>query len=534
MKTKSLFLSMLAVMMVSVMSISLVSCGGDDDGDGYETTPTVSDKDPDGTISLNMNNGARDNWYDIGIGSKIHIDAANNFVGDYSDVKFVSLGKVSGLSKITSIPTTGWSKSAAVVPGNGYVARYGSTYARIYVVSYSLNVAEEIIGATIKYQSPFQLPIKLDVTALTFTSEAGSQTLLLENPTDVMVEEKPDWCNVTPNNNTVMLDVMQNLTAEQRTGDIVLKNTANTVTVKVTQKGSSSPLFQAGSGTADDPYQIKTAKQLESISQALNAHFLLTADINLTSYLNANGSGWDAIGKQESPFTGTFDGQGHSIKGLWMKRPTTNRVGLFGTIQGAAITNVRVEIGTNGLTGGDYVGGICGYMTDGSSISKCSVKGDLAGSRVSGGICGASSKGRYSPNNTISECYSEGEIRATSSYASGIIGNASGSATSISDCYSTASLISSLYYCCYGIGDDSGNTTRCYYAGKASQCYSFECSGSYTYYDSGIIGTTNINNTSNARTTAQMMTQSNYEGWDFNNTWKITEGKSYPTLRCFD
>lgn len=536
---KSGYFHLLTIMMVAILGVFYISCSKDDDeSDNNENTEIVSNQDPDGTIVLNMTSGAKDNYYKIGELGEIHIDAANNFRGK-SNTSFVSVGLVGGLSKIIQIPKSGWAESAAVVSGTGYVMRYGYNsyqYARIYVVDYlgttytddAGNTYGEITGATIKYQAPFQLPIKLAKSSISFGSGGGSMALSLENPTTAIVEVKPEWCGVTVNDSRVMITVTENLTAEQRQGDIVLKNASNSVKISVTQKGASSPMFQAGSGTAQDPYQIKTSQQLKSITKALNAHFILTADITLNE--EANGSGWDPIGKQETPFTGTFIGQGHIIKNLWLKRPTTNGVGLFGYIKNATITGIRLEIGSNGLNGGSYVGGICGYAKDNSTMSKCSVSGAISGKDNVGGVCGYLYG--YSSMINTSQCFSEGTLTSNGG-AGGIVGGVySGYTTiSISDCYSTISLSAKN---CYGISN-GGSVTKCYYAGKASPQNSiFSCDGTYTYFDKTIIATTNYRDNGNARTTSQMRTQSNYEGWDFINTWKITEGKTYPTLRCFD
>lgn len=537
------YLHLLAIMMVAMLSVSFASCGGDDDesdeSDNNENTEIVSNQDPEGTIVLNMASGAKDNYYKIGELGEIHIDAANNFRGK-SNTSFTSIGLVDGLSKITQIPKYGWAESAAVVPGTGYVMRYGNSfssyqYARIYVVDYlgstytddAGNTYGEITGATIKYQAPFLLPIKLDITSLSFDSGANSKTLELDNPTTITIEEKPDWCKVLINTETkITISVTENLTAEQRQGDIVLKNTTNSVKINVAQKGASSPTFQAGRGTLQDPYQIKTAQQLKSITKAPNADFILTADITLND--DANGNGWDPIGKEETPFRGRINGQGHTIKNLWIKRSSTNGVGLFGCIENALIINMHLEIGNNGLNGGDCVGGICGYAKN-SLIESCSVKGTISGNNTVGGICGIFHG--VNLNNWISQCYSEGTLTSNHS-AGGIIGHVyeDNSNISITDCYSTISLSGSE---CYGISI-GGSVTKCYYAGKASPTSYFHCSGTCTYFDQTIIGTNNLYDKDNARMTAQMKTQSNYEGWDFTSIWKITEGKTYPTLRCFD
>lgn len=539
--SKNFIFQLMTSAMMACFCVCYSSCSNDDQ-DELEQTTNVSSQDPEGTIVLNMTSGSNNNWYQIGDLEEIHIDAANNFVGRSSGVSFVTVGLVSGLSKITQIPTSGWSNSIAVVPGTGYLMRYSTyngygyvyKYARIYVVEYlgSTHTDElgntygQTTGATIKYQAPFQLPIEISNKVLTFTAMAGSQTLHFENPTSATVEDKPEWCEVMTSETEVTVSVSENLTATQRTGEIVLKNTANSVTINVTQKGASSPKFQAGSGTEQDPYQITNAQQLKHIDKALNAHFVLTSDISLNE--ETAGSGWDPIGKQEAPFTGSLDGQGHTIKNLWMKRPTTDGVGLFGYIRDASISNLCVEISGDGINGGYYVGGICGVAYNQCLINQCCVSGKLTGSSTIGGICGEASS-----NTTFEQCYSEGSISTNKinywyERCSGIVGRGG----IITNCYSTADLTG---YDCYAISWE-GSASKCYYSGKvSSSSYYFSCGGTYTYYDSSnVTPKNNASNSQNARSTAQMKTQSNYEGWDFTTIWKITGGKTYPTLRCFD
>lgn len=119
-----------------------------------------------------MNNGGSQD-YSIGIGS-IRIDDANNFFAkpnyNIQDniFDFVSLGLTGGLSQIKSIPLIGWAKTVAVVPGAAYIARssnysyswgsysfWGYSYARLYVTDYITGTSGGIIGAIVKYQSPF-------------------------------------------------------------------------------------------------------------------------------------------------------------------------------------------------------------------------------------------------------------------------------------------------------------------------------------------------------------------------------------------
>jgi len=123
------------------------------------------------------------------------------------------------------------------------------------------------------------------------------------------------------------------------------ETTSKTGTLKI------SPLFCCGAGTPENPYLICTAAQLDSVRHFLNKHFKLANDINLSDYLASGGeghnkwgaSGWEPIGNAEDRFTGSLNGDGHRIIGLWINR-TGDYIGLFGFIDGAVIRNVGVII----------------------------------------------------------------------------------------------------------------------------------------------------------------------------------------------
>ena len=76
-------------------------------------------------------------------------------------------------------------------------------------------------------------------------------------------------------------------------------------------------------------YYISTPEQLDGVRTGhLNDICILSNDINLTTYLGGVGSddgkGWLPIGTLATPFTGTFDGNGHVISGLRINRDTTD------------------------------------------------------------------------------------------------------------------------------------------------------------------------------------------------------------------
>lgn len=95
----------------------------------------------------------------------------------------------------------------------------------------------------------------------------------------------------------------------------------------IAEADAADPVFAGGSGTPDDPYVIKTFEQLDAIRQNLAAHYILGADIVLTTEEeNGNdGKGFEPIGTDTNKFTGSFDGQWFRIEGLSINRPNENQ-----------------------------------------------------------------------------------------------------------------------------------------------------------------------------------------------------------------
>lgn len=237
--------------MVVMMGILCVGCSKEDED---AKSANISSSDPEGTVVVNMRNDG-ENWIDIGIGNEIRINSANNFEGRYSgQQQFVSVGKVSGLSAIKSIPSTGWASTVGVVPGTGYLAydSWGHEVARIYVVEQMEGVSGGIIGATIKYHHPIETAIQLENTSIEIGGGAyrwGSYqgeefTVSLKAPTSYEVESKPNWIgSVECYTRYVKLWTEYNGSGSPRTGNIVLKNSMNSVTLSVTQLPASDNIY---------------------------------------------------------------------------------------------------------------------------------------------------------------------------------------------------------------------------------------------------------------------------------------------------
>ena len=168
-------------------------------------------------------------------------------------------------------------------------------------------------------------------------------------------------------------------------------------------RGETDPRFAGGAGTAEDPWQIATAEQLDRLREDLTAHYVLAADVDLSGYEN-----WTPIGafqsKSDAPedaevphpdyaFTGSFDGAGHTISNLTISGEAPMGVGLFGCAAGAE--NGASFIGhftlQNVTVSGMYlVGGAVGLQFMNCPVSDVHLVGenDLRGMQGIGGIVG--------------------------------------------------------------------------------------------------------------------------------------------------
>lgn len=537
---KKLFNKYLFLLCVAFGALIFSSCSKDDDAENDNSGPVINpDKnipDPKGTITMNMMVGDdKDKSVSINDFGTIQINSAYNFMGyeGSSYYSFVSLGKMKGLGNVTAIPQDGWNYSVAVNPGEGYVVRYKyydrqAIYARLYVVSEIAGTSGGIIGYTIKCQAPFVFAPKFTESSLEFDADEDlTKELTFVNPTNVTVKSKPDWCEVQATAKGFNVTATPNYINAERSGIIEFENTEGSTSVSVKQKKSDNPKFEAGNGTETDPYIIATAAQLDEVRNFQSACFELSKDIDLSSYLNSNSSGWTPI----KDFTGKFDGKKHTIKGLWISLSSISNVGLFANIQGssdnkrASVSNLFVNISKKGITGGSRVGGICGNLSYGN-IENCMVTGDISGYQYVGGIVG-DDNGKSS----VSQCASSGNIIAIDGNVGGIAGNNSQSCY-INNCYSIANVKAegSYYYTAYGIGYSA---EQCYFAGTISgtdvnQEYPIGVSKNSCYYDSE---KTKISGKQGALTTKQMKQQASFQGWDFDKIWTIQEGVDYPKLR---
>lgn len=515
--------------MLALAVLAIVpACSGEDDEPvvPQASDPNVAVPDPEGTVTVNITNNGRDGEVELpDLDVELYIDEGNNFrlhTAIYSRSQIVSLGAMKGLGNVVTVPIEGWSSSVAVVPGNGYVVRNNGNYARLYVDSYMTSTSGGIMGATVKYQSPFVLPIVLSETDITFDASGGSHEITYTGST-CSVKSAPEWCSVRFDSygGSLTVSVTENFSASEYAGDIVLSNQLGEATLKVTQAASPSPLFADGRGTVDDPFSITAPEHLDSVREVADGGYVfsLDSDIDLSDYLSPQGNGWMPIGSSSEPFDGTFHGNMHTISGLWISSSSADYLGLFGySDSNSSIDGIRLVLDEKGIVStGSRVGGICGLSY--GNITRCSVQGTISGADYVGGIVGYGEDitgfGGY-----ISQCYTEGEITGDI-----YVGGISSFRSYIDNCYSTATVQSGTNGTATAIG---GFASYCYFAGKVEGRGIYYPTDNYCYYDAETTGD------DGGLPTSEMFRQATYVNWDFINVWQIDEGRSYPTLRCFD
>ena len=159
----------------------------------------------------------------------------------------------------------------------------------------------------------------------------------------------------------------------------------------------------------------------------------LTADIELAGY------DWTPLKK----FYGTFDGQGHVIRNLYINS-TSYPAGLIGYLQGgASVTRLGI---TGSVTctarSNAQAGGIAGYMYDKASITQCWSAVNVTSNKHAGGIAGYTAGGSI-----ITNCYASGNITTTSKnecYLGGICGSSysNTNGATLTNCYSIGDVTS--------------------------------------------------------------------------------------------
>lgn len=296
-----------------------------------------------------------------------------------------------------------------------------------------------------------------------------------------------------------------------------------------------------GSGTSGDPYRIETLAELQAISSNPASYFILLNDIDASATSGWNsGAGFLPIGDSGvlTRFTGSFDGMGHKITGLFINRPTTDNVGLFGYLgTGAMVKDVSL-IG-NDITGAGSTGGLVGY--NGGTVTQSCATGSVTGTSnyYVGGLVGWNA-------GTVSYSFTTGTVDSNSNNVGGLVGYNPGT---VADSHSHAAVTAST-----GtgglVGYNTGTVANSYATGLVTG------TGGFPAYDGGLVGWSSGGSITNSfydtqttgksdtgkgipKTTAEMMTLATFlgAGWDIelvqyhtDEIWYIYQNHDYPRL----
>ena len=204
----------------------------------------------------------------------------------------------------------------------------------------------------------------------------------------------------------------------------------------------------SGSGTEDDPYLLATAADLKAFRDMANAEASSKLCATLTADIDLGGEAWTPF---EGPtvggaYAGTFDGANHTIKGLSVNLTSNAGAGLFGTVCGATIKNLKVE-GNVSASSSAFVGGIVGRTLTSATIDSCSFAGTVTSTKKSGasnataGIVGKVKTGTV----TITNCANTATVNGNGNIAAGILGYGGSNKVTIENCYNTGAISGQWY-----------------------------------------------------------------------------------------
>ena len=256
--------------------------------------------------------------------------------------------------------------------------------------------------------------------------------------------------------------------------------------------------------------QVLVANGRDMISKTIK----LGADISLT-VKDKNGDAkyrWTPIGRgspqidYRRPFRGTFDGNGHTISGVYVET-VLDEAGLFGCIEGATIKN----LGVTGLQvkGQNKVGGLVGLNRAGE-IRNCYTTGKVEGGKdYVGGLVG------YNDGGKIYDSYSKCGVSG-GDYVGGLAGISPGYPSAITRCYSIGSVSGKTEKVGGLVGGNDGKSPI------VNSYYNKETSGRQDTAKG------------EPKTTADMKKQITYLDWDFSAVWgiKSSANDGYPYLNA--
>jgi filamentous hemagglutinin family protein len=237
-----------------------------------------------------------------------------------------------------------------------------------------------------------------------------------------------------------------------------------------------------GGGTLTPYMLVNSVYDLQNVQNNLSGAYALGKNIEATPTTAWNsGAGFVPIGSGSLAFSGAFNGNGQTIRNLFINRPTSDYVGLFGFVRSntstAAITNVGLIGGS--VTGSTYVGELVGNLTNGT-ISNSYAAGLVNGNQFVGGLIGNSSFG------TVLQSYATGSVSSEGEFIGGLIGRSDHSF--ISQSHASGTVFGAQYVgglVGFAEGNSAQSVVQSYATGEISGSNANSIGGQYV---GGLIG----------------------------------------------
>ena len=238
-------------------------------------------------------------------------------------------------------------------------------------------------------------------------------------------------------------------------------NVANTTTDSLELNTSSSgdggpievdvdPSDLSGDGSESTPYEISNVSELQAMEDDLDANYELVSDIDASNTAQwNNGSGFDPIGSQASEFSGSVDGNNHTVAELTIARPNETQVGLFGVSVGT-LTEITLTNAT--VTGNISVGRVVGTVSGDSRLQGIIASGEVSGDKDVGGVAGVTSG-----SSTLRDVTASGNVNSTQDQnVGGLVGGTFDNST-IRNATASGNVIGGPFNTGGLIGDNNGN-----------------------------------------------------------------------------
>nr|HPO11933.1 hypothetical protein [Candidatus Hydrogenedentota bacterium] len=318
-------------------------------------------------------------------------------------------------------------------------------------------------------------------------------------------------------------------------------------------------LFLLFSGAAlAAPISITSIEDLQKIGNdpayPLDGGYILTQDVDAAETAGWNGgAGFNPIGKDTLPFTGTFNGQAHIIYNLMIDLRGKIDVGLFSYVSSEGrVENLGLVNGS--IVGSSDVGGLVGENN--GSIERCFTSCTVFGSFRAGGLIGMNS-------GNVEQCYATSAVSGHSDLG-GLMGWNGGN---VQQCYATGAVTGNISACYVGglIAQNTGTVMQCfatgrtyggdtlgglvgtnYASGSVTQCYargavlgSIHLGGLVAYAENDQVYASFWDTQTSEQalsdggigiTTDQMLQSTTFTEaeWDYSQVWTQTDGETIP------